>query len=87
MLIMAMLLSRSCLIVDLRNVLVRRRALNDLLAEHEVAGIVARMEATLYTEPVTCHGGHFDACSLPSWRRFFFRTESCTRLAFNRAIA
>ena len=49
MLIMGILLSRSCPIVDLKNVLMRRRALKDLSAEHEVAGIVARMEATLYT--------------------------------------
>ena len=48
MLITAILLSRSCPIVDLKNVLMRRRALKDLSAEHEVAGIVARMEATLY---------------------------------------
>ena len=48
MLITAMLLSLSCLIVDLKNVLMRRRALKDLSAEHEVAGIVAMMEATLY---------------------------------------
>lgn len=44
MLITAILLSR----LDLKNVLMRRRALKDLSAEHEVAGIVARMEATLY---------------------------------------
>ena len=42
------LLSRSCPIVDLKNALMRRRALRDLSAEHEVAGIVARMEATWY---------------------------------------
>ena len=48
MLITAILLSLSCPIVDLKNVLMRRRALKDLSAEHEVAGIVARMEATLY---------------------------------------
>ena len=48
MLITAILLSRSCPIVDLKNVLMRRRALKDLSAEHEVAGIVARMEVTLY---------------------------------------
>ena len=47
MLITAILLSRSCPIVDLKNVLMRRRALKDLSAEHEVAGIVARMEVTL----------------------------------------
>ena len=44
MLIAAILLSR----LDLKNVLMRRRALKDLSAENEVAGIVARMEATLY---------------------------------------
>ena len=48
MLITAILLSRSCPIVNLKNVLVRWRALKDLSAEHEVAGIVARMEVTLY---------------------------------------
>ena len=48
MLITAILLSRSCPIVDLKNVLIQRRALKDFSAEHEVAGIVARMEATLY---------------------------------------
>ena len=48
MLITAILLSRSRPIVDLKNVLMRQRALKDLSAEHEVAGIVARMEATLY---------------------------------------
>ena len=48
MLITAILLSRSCPIVDLKNVLMRRRALKDLSAEHEVAGILARMEVTLY---------------------------------------
>ena len=37
MLITAILLSRSCPIVDLKNVLMRRRALKDLSAEHEVA--------------------------------------------------
>ena len=37
MLITAILLSRSCPIVDLKNVLMRRRALKDLWAEHEVA--------------------------------------------------
>ena len=37
MLITAILLSRSCSIVDLKNVLMRRRALKDLSAEHEVA--------------------------------------------------
>ena len=47
-LITAILLSRFCPIVDLKNELMRRRALKDLSAEHEVAGIVARMEATLY---------------------------------------
>ena len=47
-LITAKLLSLSCPIVDLKNVLMRRRALKDLSAEHEVAGIVARIEATLY---------------------------------------
>ena len=44
----AILLSRSCPIVDLKNVLMQQRALKDISAEHEVAGIVARMEATLY---------------------------------------
>ena len=34
--------------VNLKNVLMRRRARKDLSAEHKVAGIVARMEATLY---------------------------------------
>ena len=48
MLIKAILLSLSFPIVDLKNVLMRRRALKDLSAEHEVAGIAARMEATLY---------------------------------------
>ena len=48
MLLTAILLSRSCPIVDLKNVLMRRRALKALSAEHEVVGIVARMEATLY---------------------------------------
>ena len=48
MLITAILLSLSCPIVDLKNVLMRRRALKDLWPEHEVAGIVVRMEATLY---------------------------------------
>ena len=48
MLITAILLSLSCPIVDLKNVLMRRRALKDRSAEHEVAGIVARMEATVY---------------------------------------
>ena len=48
MFITAILLSLSCPIVDLKNVLMRRRALKDLSAEHEVAGIVARMEATFY---------------------------------------
>ena len=48
MLITAILLSRSCPIVDLKNVLMRRRALKDLSAEREVAGIVARMEVTFY---------------------------------------
>ena len=48
MLIMAMLLSRSCPIVDVRNVLIRQRALNDLSAEHEVAGTVVMIEANLY---------------------------------------
>ena len=48
MLITAILLSRSCPIVGLKNVLMQRRALKDLSAEHEVDGIVARMEATLY---------------------------------------
>ena len=45
-----MLLSRSCScpIVGLRNVLIWWRALNDLSAEHEVTGIVVRIEATLY---------------------------------------
>ena len=62
MLITATLLSRSCPIVDLKNVLMRRRALRDLSAEHEVAGIVARMEVT-YIEQVKCHGDHFDAWS------------------------
>ena len=68
MLITAMLLSRSCPIVDLRNVLMRRRALKDLSAEHEVAGIVGRMEATLYVYigQAKCHGDDFDAWCLPS---------------------
>ena len=48
MLITAILLSLSCPIVDLKNVLMQRRALKDLSAEHEVAEIAARMEATLY---------------------------------------
>ena len=48
MLIRAILLSRSCPIVDLKNVLMRRRALKDLSAEHEVAGIVGRMEAAFF---------------------------------------
>ena len=48
MLITAILLSLSCPIVDLKNVLMRRRALKDLSAEHEIAGILARMEATFY---------------------------------------
>ena len=34
--------------VNLKNVLMRRRARKDLSAEHKVAGIVARMEATIY---------------------------------------
>ena len=46
MLITAILLSRSCPIVDLKNVLMRRRALKEPSAEHEDAGIVARIEAT-----------------------------------------
>ena len=69
MLITAILLSRSCPIVDLKNVLMRRRALKDLSAEHEVAGIVVRMEATLYRTG-KCHGDHFDAWPLPSRLRF-----------------
>ena len=48
MLITAILLSRSCPTADLKNVLMRRRALKDLSAAHGVAGIVARMEATLH---------------------------------------
>ena len=48
MLITAILLSRFCPIVDLKNVLMRGKALKDLSAEHDVAGIVARMEATSY---------------------------------------
>ena len=48
MLITVILLSRSCPFVDLKNVSMRRRALKDLSAEHEVAEIVARMEVTLY---------------------------------------
>ena len=48
MLITAILLSRSRPIVDLKNVLMRRRALRHLSAEREVAEIVVRMEATLY---------------------------------------
>ena len=71
MLIKAILLSRSCPIVDLKDVLMRRRALKDLSAEHEVAGIVARMEITLYIEQVKCNGDHFDAWSLQSRLRFF----------------
>ena len=69
MLITAILLSRYCPIVDLKNVLMRRRALKDLSAEHEVAGIVARMEATLYrTGKISWRP--FDAWSLPSRLRF-----------------
>ena len=48
MLITVILLSRFCPILDLKNVLIRRRALKDLSAEHEVAVIVARIEVTLY---------------------------------------
>ena len=48
MLITAILLSWFCPIVDLKDVLMGRRVLKDLSAEHKVAGIVARMEATLY---------------------------------------
>ena len=44
-----MLLSRSCAIVNLKNVLMQRKALKDFSAEHEVAGIVARIEVDLPT--------------------------------------
>ena len=72
MLITAMLLSRSCPIVDLKNVLMRRRALKAFSAEHEVAGIVARMEVTLYrTGKMSWRPFSIDAWSLPSRLRFF----------------
>ena len=69
MLITAILLSRSCPIVDLTNVLMRRRALKDLSAEHEVAGIAARMEATLQNrqnvmETILMHGLYHLCCIL-----------------------
>ena len=63
MLITAILLSRSCPVLHLKNVLMRRRALKDLSAEHEVAGIVARMEATLY-KTGKMSWRHFDTWSL-----------------------
>ena len=72
MLITAILLSRSCPIVDLKNVLMRRRALKDLSAEHE-----------LYIEQVKCHGDHFDAWSLP-WRLRFFSGMGPRSRSFQR---
>ena len=65
-----MLLNRSCPIVDLKNVLMRRRALKDLSAEHEVAGIVGRMEATLYRT------------GKRSWRRFWCMVFTITAAFF-----
>ena len=46
MLITVMLLRRSWPIMDIKDVLMWRKVLKDLSAAHEVAGIVARMEAT-----------------------------------------
>ena len=80
MLITAMLLSRSCPIVDLNNVLMRRRALKAFSAEHEVAGIVARMEVTLYrTGKMSWRPFWIDARSLPSRLRFLAGMGPCSR--------
>ena len=70
MLITAKLLSLSCPIVNLKNVLMRRRALKDLSAEHEVVGIVARMEETLYRT------------SKMSWRPFWCMVFTITAAFF-----
>ena len=78
MLITAMLLSRSCPTVDLKkyNVLMRRRTLKDLSAEHKVAGIVAsRGWRQHYIGQAKCYGDHFGAWSLPPRLRFFQLTS------------
>ena len=66
---MLITVSRSCPILDLKNVLMRRRALKDLSAEHEIAGIVAWMEAALYRTGKM--SWNFDAWSLPVSREIY----------------